>query len=167
MTRRALTPIAVGWRSLPLALLLVVLWPVRCEAAELPVPTREALQSSDQIYVATRRRSGEPSSAKPVWFYYLGDDELFFTTSPGSWKAKRIARGSPLYIWVGGKDGPFLIGEAEEVSDAALIDRMGQAYAEKYWIAWLGFFKPRSSRVTEGKTKAYVVKVRPGEPPGD
>ncbi len=136
--------------------------PESAAAAELPAETRELLRTSDYIYTATRRKSGERSSIKPVWFYYEDGDELFFTTSPDSWKAKRIATGSPLYIWVGEKDGPYLIGEAREVDDAALVDRMGEAYNEKYWIAWMGFFRPRSDRVTSGKTKAYVVKLRPG-----
>ena len=38
-------------------------------------------------------------------------------------------------------------GTAEPVTDPALVDRMGEAYAKKYWIAWLGLFKPRSARV--------------------
>jgi Pyridoxamine 5'-phosphate oxidase len=133
--------------------------------AELPATTEEALRSAKEIYVATRRANGEPSAAKPIWFYYMGDGQLFFSTSPGSWKEKRIARGSPLYIWVGSTDGPYVLGEAKPATDPALVDRMGDAYAEKYWIAWLGFFKPRSARVTEGKTKAYIVTLREGEPP--
>jgi hypothetical protein len=134
--------------------------------AQLPASTEEALRSSSEIYVATRRAGGEPSAAKPIWFYYLGDGKLFFTTSPGSWKEKRIARGSPLYIWVGNKkDAPYVLGEAKPSTDPAFIDRMGQAYADKYWIAWLGLFKPRSARVSEGKTKAYVVTLEVAEPP--
>jgi len=160
--RRA--PVAV----LRLSLFFCLLWwiaPSPAAAAELPAEVQEQLRASDYIYLATRRRSGERSSIKPVWFYYEGGDELFFTTAPTSWKARRLAAGSPLYVWVGAEDGPFLLGEAREVNDAALIDRMGAAYGDKYWIAWMGFFKPRSGRVTEGKTKAYLVKLRPGEPP--
>jgi hypothetical protein len=142
-----------------------LLCPSPARAVDLPPATERALQSSDYIYVATRRKSGARSSVEPIWFYYLGGGKLFFTTSPESWKAKRIGRGSPLYIWVGSKDGPFLIGDPKEVSDASLIDHMGKAYADKYWIAWLGFFKPRSARVREGKTKAYLVSLRPGQPP--
>lgn len=137
--------------------------PEPASAAELPAETQELLRSSSYIYTATRRKSGERSSIAPVWFYYEGGDELFFTTSPDSWKAKRLAQGSPLYVWVGEKDGPYLIGEAREVVDPALIDRMGEAYKDKYWIAWMGFFRPRSERVTNGKTKAYVVKLKPGD----
>jgi general stress protein 26 len=135
--------------------------PTRAAAQEIPPATKEALRTSDLIYVATKRKNGQPSAAKPIWFYYEDGDELFFTTTPSSWKAKRIAAGSPLFIHVGKADGPALIGEATKVSDPALVDRMGAAYAEKYWIAWFGLFKPRSARVTEGKTSAYVVKLRP------
>ena len=151
-----------------LRLLLLIaawlLWPAPARAATLPPATEEALRSSDLIYVATRRHSGALSSIKPVWFYYE-DGKIFFTTSPDGWKAKRIAAGSPLYIWVGSEGGPFVEGSAERVTDPALIDRMGAAYAKKYWIAWFGFFKPRSERVTAGKTNAYLVTPTHAQPP--
>ena len=127
---------------------------------QLSPATREALRSSSEIYLATERKDGQLSSIKPVWFYYEDGNELFFTTSPGSWKVRRIAQGSPLHVWVGSKDGPHLIGKPRQVTDAAIVDRMGRAYADKYWIAWLGFFKPRSARVTEGKTIAYLVDLK-------
>lgn len=143
---------------------MTMVWPSASRAVKLSAAVEAALRTSDLICVATRRDNGERSAVRPIWFYYDGE-KLFFTTSPGSWKAKRIARGSPLYIWVGSESGPFLLGKAEPVTDAALVDRMGEAYAKKYWIAWLGFFKPRSDRVTAGKTKAYLVTLSEGEPP--
>lgn len=136
----------------------------RAQAQNLPAATEAALKSSGLIYVATQRANGKPSERKPIWFMY-DDGKIFFSTSPDSWKAKRIARGSPLYIWVGEENGPFLLGKAEAVTDAAFIDRMGEAYAKKYWIAWLGLFRPRSTRVTDGKTKAYLVTLSEGTPP--
>ena len=120
--------------------------------------TTELLQSSSYIYTATQRKSGEMSESVPIWFMWDGE-QIFFTTEPGSWKAKRIARGSPLFINVGSKDGPKLRGKATPVTDPALVDRMGQAYSDKYWIAWAGLFRPRSGRVTSGKTAAYLVDV--------
>jgi general stress protein 26 len=141
-------------------------WPWSVRATSLPPATEAALRTSDLIYVATRRRDGTLSAIAPIWFSYRPDGTLFFTTSPESWKAKRIAAGSPLYIWVGAEDGPFVEGRAQATADAALIDQMGAAYREKYWIAWLGFFKPRSDRVAEGKTRAYVVTLTAAEPPG-
>ena len=133
-------------------------------AASLPPETETALRNSDLIYVATRRRNGALSTIRPIWFFYE-DGKIFFTTAPDSWKAKRIAAGSPLYIWVGSEQGPFVEGRAEPVTDPALIDRMGESYAKKYWIAWLGLFRPRSSRVASGKTNAYLVTPTHAQPP--
>jgi len=147
-----------------LAALAWGLWPAPAHAAALPPATEAALQRADLIYVATRRRNGALSAIKPIWFFYV-DGKIFFSTSPTSWKAKRIAAGSPLYIWVGSQDGPFIEGRAAPVTDAAFIERMGDAYAQKYWIAWLGLFKPRASRVSEGKTNAYLVTLTQAAPP--
>ncbi len=127
-------------------------------AAGLSPATEAALRSSSYIYVSTERKSGVWSKQSPIWFIYE-DGKIFFTTSPDSWKAKRIARGSRLRIRVGSEDGPELIGKPEAVTDAALIDRMGKAYSDKYWIAWAGFFRPRSDRVAAGKTKAYQITL--------
>ncbi|HZR71113.1 MAG TPA: pyridoxamine 5'-phosphate oxidase family protein [Burkholderiales bacterium] len=131
---------------------------------ELPAATRAALESASLLYVATRRKSGRRSEAAPIWFMYEGD-AVFFTTSPDSWKAKRIRRGSPLYIWVGSADGPFVVGEAKPVTDPAVVAHMGEVYAKKYWIAWLGLFRPRPDRVAAGKTLAYRVELSEGVPP--
>jgi hypothetical protein len=150
--------------TLTLAGVLWLGWPTSARADSLPPATEAALRSADEIYVATRRRTGALSSIEPIWFAYT-DGKIFFTTESQSWKAKRIAQGSPLYIWVGSKDGPFIEGKAEPVTDAALIDRMGDVYNDKYWIAWLGFFRPRSSRVLSGKTNAYLVTPTHAEPP--
>lgn len=147
---------------------LSLLWSPRARGVVLPPATEAALQGADLIYVATRRKSGALSEISPIWFAYV-DGKIFFTTAPTSWKAKRIATGSPLYIWVGAEDGPFLEGAAAPVTDAAFIDRMGEVYAEKYWIAWLGLFKPRSDRVAAGKTVAYLVtptRTEGAPPPG-
>jgi hypothetical protein len=154
--RRALAVILAGAAWL--------IWPRVARAVSLPPETDAALRHADLIYVATKRKSGALGSIRPIWFAY-DDGKIFFTTSPDSWKAKRIAAGSPLYIWVGSESGPFVEGHAEPVTDAAVIDRMGAAYAHKYWIAWLGFFKPRSARVAAGKTKAYVVTPTHAQPP--
>src|SRR5262245_37021945 len=140
------------------------LLPLRSARAEIPASTAKALSEAKLIYVATQRKNGQRSEVAPIWFAYE-NGEIFFTTSPDSWKAQRIASGSPLYIWVGDESGPFVIGTAEKVQDAALIERMGQAYEKKYWIAWLGLFRPRADRVSSGKTVAYRVRLSEGTPP--
>ena len=117
-----------------------------------------ALQSSKEIYVATKRHDGSLSKVVPVWFMFDGD-AIYFATLPSSYKAKRIKKGSPLYVWVGVADGPHFIGPAELSKDPDLAARMAPVYAEKYWIAWLGLFKPNPERVRSGKT--VIVKVHP------
>lgn len=131
--------------------------------AELPAEVREALVEEELIYTATDRKDGTRSDAAPIWFWYDGKSDFLYTsTSPDSWKAKRIARGSPLHIWVGEEDGPYLVGEAEKITDPATVTLMGEKYSDKYWIAWLGLFRPRADRVTEGKTIAYRVQLSEG-----
>jgi PPOX class probable F420-dependent enzyme len=116
------------------------------------------LRSADYLYVATRRADGNLGKKVPVWFSYDGD-AVYFTTVPDSYKAKRIRKGSPLHVWVGAVDGPHFVGRAELLTDPTYADRMAPAYNEKYWIAWLGFFRPRAERVRAGKT--LIVRVRP------
>ena len=142
----------------------VLLAPLRALAQAIPAATRDALANSKLIYVATQRKSGERSTAAPIWFVWE-NDAIWTTTSPDSWKAKRIARGSPLYIWVGSESGPFLVGTAEKITDPAIIAHMGELYSDKYWIAAMGFFRPRPERVSSGKTIAYKVTVAQGTPP--
>ena len=118
----------------------------------------DALRASKQIYVATRRADGTISKVVPVWFMFDGD-AIYFATGPDSYKARRIKRGSPLLVWVGRPDGPHFVGHAELSKDPALAERMAPVYSEKYWIAWLGLFRPNAERVRSGKT--VLVKVTP------
>jgi general stress protein 26 len=117
-----------------------------------------ALQTSKEIYVATKRANGTLSKVVPVWFMFDGD-AIYFATLPDSHKAKRLKKGGPLYVWVGAADGPHFVGQAELSRDPELAARMAPVYAQKYWIAWFGLFKPNPERVRTGKT--VIVKVRP------
>ncbi len=127
-------------------------------AAGFPADVATALGTAKEIYVATRRADGAQSKVVPVWFMYDGD-AILFTTAPGSHKARRIAHGSPLLVWVGAADGPHFVGRAELVRDPDVAARMAPVYSKKYWIAWLGLFRPNPDRVRAGKT--LIVRVRP------
>ena len=131
-------------------------------AMPFPFAIGQALRAAKQIYVATRRADGTPSRAVPVWFM-LDGEALYFTTGPESHKARRIARGSPLLVWVGRPDGPHFVGRAELVREPAVASRMAPVYDRKYWLSWLGFFRPRPERVRAGRT--VIVKVTPGGTP--
>ena len=117
------------------------------------------LRTAKEIYLSTQRKSGAWGSAAPVWFWYT-DEVIYLTASPSSYKAKRILDGrTTVRIAVGSRDGPTFTGAADIFTDAAIVERMGEAYNNKYWLAWLGFARPRVSRVESGKTVA--IKVTP------
>jgi general stress protein 26 len=137
---------------------LMMVVAVAAAAQALPADVQTALQTQKEVYIATRRADGARSAAVPVWFWWDARNQLLYTsTSPDAHKAKRIRKGSPVYVAVQGKDGPFFEGKAEFVTDLKLIEHLGTEYSNKYWIAWLGFFRPRADRVSAGKT--VVLKV--------
>jgi PPOX class probable F420-dependent enzyme len=145
------------WTVLGLA--LVVLG--ASASAQFRPDVRQALATAKNLYVATQRKDGSTSKASPIWFMVDGD-AIYFTTTPGSYKAKRIARGSPVLVWVGSEQGPHFVGKGEIVRDPAVAAKMAPAYDQKYWISWLGFFRPRPDRVRDGKT--LIVRVTPVPP---
>ncbi len=144
-------------------MVLLLLVAVAVAGAELllqgvPLEVAEKLADAKTIYVATERKDGLRSRPAPVWFGVM-DGAIWFTTSPESHKGKRIRRGSPVYISVKGKDGPFLRMKAEVVQDGEIAERLGRLYERKYWIAWLGFFRPSRERVESGQT--LLIRVSP------
>lgn len=128
----------------------------------LPPDFSEHLARNKEIYVATLRKDGSRSTPVPVWFGLM-EGSIWFTTSPDSWKAKRIRRGSPVFVSVDGKRGPFVKMKAEIVLDGNKAEQLGEVYDEKYWIAWLGFFRPSKSRNESGKT--ILLKLTPADEP--
>lgn len=129
--------------------------------AQLPPDVRQALATAKNLYVATKRKDGSTSKVAPIWFMTEGD-AIYFTTVPTSYKAKRIAGGSPLLVWVGSEQGPHFVGKGEILRDPALAEKMAPVYDRKYWISWMGLFRPRADRVREGKT--VIVRVTPVAP---
>ena len=142
--------ILLAWSMLAFAVAAV--------AAQFAPDVQEALKTSKQLYVATRRADGSTSQMAPIWFMFDGD-AVYFTTTPDSHKARRIAKGSPLLVWVGSSQGPHFVGHAEIVRDPAQAERMAPVYDQKYWISWLGFFRPRADRIRDGST--VIVRVTP------
>jgi hypothetical protein len=124
-------------------------------AASFPPDFVARLQQAKEIYAATQRKDGSRSEVVPVWFGFV-DNAIWFTTDPKSHKGRRLKHGSPMFVSTQGKDGPFIKTKADIVNDPAMAERLGELYSKKYWIAWLGFFRPSRARVESGK----VVLVR-------
>jgi hypothetical protein len=119
----------------------------------------DALAKSSYIYIATVRKDGNQSRAVPVWFITTGDNQVLIETSPTSWKAKRIRRGSPVLIWIGSPSGPAFIGKAEIVEDKALQDEVVAGYPKKYLLARIGYARPTRAKLDSGQI--IVIRISP------
>jgi hypothetical protein len=119
----------------------------------------DALAKATYIYIATVRKDGNQSRAVPVWFTTTADHEVLIETSPTSWKAKRIKRGSPALIWIGARTGPAFIGKAEIVTDTALQDQVIAEYPRKYLLARIGFARPSRAKLDRGQI--VVIRISP------
>jgi general stress protein 26 len=116
----------------------------------------KSLSESSYIYIATVRKDGNQSTAAPVWFVTNHQNEILIDTSPKSWKAKRIKRGSPVLVWIGSRTGPAFVGKAEFVDDRAVQDEMIEQIPKKYFLARIGLFGPRRAKFEAGQ----IVTIR-------
>jgi uncharacterized membrane protein len=119
----------------------------------------KALAKATYIYIATVRKGGNQSKAAPVWFITTADQHVLIETSPTSWKAKRINRGSPAMIWIGARTGPAFIGKAEIVTDTKLQDQVIAEYPKKYLLARIGFARPSRAKLDSGQI--VVIRISP------
>jgi hypothetical protein len=118
-----------------------------------------ALSKATYIYIATVRKDGNQSKAAPVWFITTADKQVLIETSPTSWKAKRIKRGSPAMIWIGTRTGPAFIGKAEIVTDTKLQDQVIAEYPKRYLLARIGFARPSRAKLDSGQI--VVIRISP------
>src|SRR5208282_5365369 len=96
-------------------------------------PELKAFDQATTVYVATVRKDGNQSKPAPVWFTMSADRaQLLIQAHKGSWKDKRIRRGSPVIVWIGGLNGPSFVGKAEITKDAAVVDKILTDYPKKY-----------------------------------
>jgi general stress protein 26 len=116
----------------------------------------DALANASYIYIATVRKDGNQSKAARVWFIASPDGQILLDTNRDSWKAKRIARGSPVIVWIGSSSGPAFIGKAQIVADPAVQNEMIEAIPKKYWLAKMGLFGPKREKFDSGE----IVTIR-------
>lgn len=100
----------------------------------LPADVRVLLEGANIAHVATLMADGAPHSV-PVWIGTEGD-RVAFLSSPGSVKARNVARDARLSISITDRDDPFsmahLRGRVDAVVDGdrgwAGIDRLARKY---------------------------------------
>lgn len=114
------------------------------------------LQSMREIWVATASPKGRPD-ASPVWFWWDGEGEAaYFTCAAVARKARNIAHEPEVVLMNGDGADPIIIkGRAVRVTDAAELERVDTAYAEKYVEPATG------ERATIFIADDHVYRVRP------
>lgn len=112
------------------------------------------LQSMREIWIATSSPTGRPD-ATPVWFWWDGT-AVYFTCAAVARKARNIAAQPEVVLLNGdGADPIILKGRAERVVDRAELERIDQAYREKYVAPATG------ERATIFVADDHVYRVRP------
>jgi nitroimidazol reductase NimA-like FMN-containing flavoprotein (pyridoxamine 5'-phosphate oxidase superfamily) len=89
------------------------------------------LRSMREIWIATASPTGRPD-ATPVWFWWDGE-VVYFTCAAVARKAQNIAHEPEVVLLNGDGADPIVIkGRAMRVSDRDELERVDDAYAEKY-----------------------------------
>jgi hypothetical protein len=118
-----------------------------------------ALSEASRVYIATVRMDGNQSKPAPVWFTLTPDHLVLVQTGPTAWMARRVARGSPVIVWIGKRNGPALIGRAEITHYPELMKRIVGDYPRRYLLARLRFFRPSQKMFDTGEILA--IKITP------
>jgi hypothetical protein len=130
---------------------------IDAQVAQVSQRDIDALSKASILYIATVRKDGNQSTPAPVWFTVTPDHLALIQTQPGTWKAKRIRRGSPVIVWIGRKRGPAFIGKAEISSDPAVERQIIEDYPKKYLLARFGFHRPTQEIFDKGGILSIVI----------
>jgi hypothetical protein len=132
-------------------------WPIaaRAQAAAptapsgvLPEATRAALGESDLVYITALKGDVEGRCHAEVWFVHL-DGVPWVVTDAKSWRVRAIRAGNDrVRMWVGDfgvwkdagdryRQAPSLVARGSIVADAAMHERVLEAFGDKYTLEWL------------------------------
>jgi hypothetical protein len=95
------------------------------------------LAGARNYWVCTTRPDGRPHSV-PVWGVWV-NNALHFGTDVASVKNQNLHADPRLVVHLeSGDDAVMLEGRAEPVTEPRMLDRLGEAYVEKYGIDVVG-----------------------------
>jgi nitroimidazol reductase NimA-like FMN-containing flavoprotein (pyridoxamine 5'-phosphate oxidase superfamily) len=112
------------------------------------------LHGMRELWIATSAPDGRPD-ATPIWFWWDGAS-VYFTCAAVARKARNIAAQPEVVLLNGDGTDPIIVkGRAERVVDRAELERVDQAYREKYVAPTTG------ERATIFIADDHVYRVRP------
>jgi hypothetical protein len=139
--------------------LTIVLTSGTARATELPVATRDQLESSTYVYISTQRKDGSFGKPAEIWYLYH-EGAVWVGTPPTTWRVKRIKHKRPnAKIAVGKPDGPAFEAVGAIVKDPKVADLMFETYAKKYPDRWPGYAERFRTGMKDGSR--VLVKYVP------
>jgi nitroimidazol reductase NimA-like FMN-containing flavoprotein (pyridoxamine 5'-phosphate oxidase superfamily) len=122
--------------------------------------TLEAIKQAEIFWISTVRANGRPH-VTPLVAVWL-DDALHFSTGPEEQKARNLASNPRVALTTGANDwhsglDVVVEGDAARVTDAQLLDRLAEAWTQK----WDGRWQYEVSQ--DGFRNALVFAVRPAK----
>jgi general stress protein 26 len=123
------------------------------------------LEKAQLSWLATIRADGRPHVTPLVSVWH--DDAAYFTTGPSEQKASNLSHNTHVVLTTGCNDWSqgldiMIEGMAQRVSDADLLQRLAELWAEKWDGRWQ--FEPRDAGFFhEGGGESLVFKVVPAK----
>jgi len=133
-------------------------------AASFQTDVVKALETSKNLYVATKRKDGSMSARAPIWFMYDGN-AVYFSTGPEEQKAKNLAANSSVAVVTGCnefEEGLDVVveGRAVTVTDPSSVELLAKTLNDKY-DNFFGFNAHDGKFVHDGGGTAHAYVVVP------
>jgi hypothetical protein len=148
-----------GARKLQLVWLLIGLFFVSANGAELPKNLQDALASSTYVYISSTRKDGTLSRPAEIWFLWH-DGSVYVASAPTTWRVRRIRWGRPAAkIWIGTSDGPSFMATGAVVDEPQVYPVLFDTYARKYGREWKKWEESFRKGLADGSR--VLVRYRP------
>ena len=126
--------------------------------------TRDVLEQAELFWISTVRADGRPH-VTPLVAVWL-EDALHFATGPGEQKAVNLRSNRHVILttgcntWEEGLD-VVVEGEAVQVTDEGVLERLAEAWATKWDGRWQYDVKPTPSGMRAVPMRSWCSRSRP------
>jgi hypothetical protein len=127
---------------------------------------RDQVAGADTFWISTVRPDGRPHVTPLIAVWH--DESIWFTTGPEERKARNLAKNAACILTTGRSElsegglDVVLEGAAEQVTDAAALQLVAEAFAAKYGTAtWHFVVRDGTFAHDDAGGRALVFRVRP------